>query len=113
MIEILRKTDLTSITHYPKSVVDTIRQSVSNLDEAYGADRTRDGDGGLELIVETEDELRALIQSLPYGDLPESAEELAPDFIHAVYVVGNERTLDIFTPKKWATKSMLEELAKC
>lgn len=112
MIEILRLSDLTRITHYPQVVVDTIRKSVAILDDAYGKDRSRDGDGGLELIVEKEEELANLIQSLPYGDLPEFAEVIHQDFLHAVYIVSNERSLDVFTPLEWATQAMKEAMSQ-
>ena len=111
MIEILRQSDLAKVAHYPKSVVDEIRKSVAILDEAYGTDRTRDGDGGLVLIAETEADLFRLIQSLPWGDIPEVAE-LIDGYVHALYLINNDRGLDIFTPKEWATKSMLEVMEK-
>lgn len=112
MIEILRLSDLTKVTHYPHAVIETIRQSIVTLNEAYGADRTRNGDGGLELIVESEDELSTLLQTLPYGDLPEFAEVIHQDFLHAVYVVSDDRTIDVFLSKEWATQSMLEVMKK-
>ena len=112
MIEILRLADLTKITHYPHAVVDTIRKSVTFMDAAYGNDRTRNGDGGLELIVETAEELQALLQTLPWGDVPETAEEIYPDFIHAIYILSNDRSISVSLPKKWATKAMLEVLDK-
>ena len=112
MIEILRKSDITRITHYPKAVIETIRESVRILDEAYGTDRTRDGDGGLEFVIEKEAELQLLLQTLPYGDCPESAEEIYPDFLHVMYLVSNERTISVSLSKEWATKSMLEVIGK-
>ena len=112
MIEILRQSDLVKITHYPKAVVDTIRESVRILDEAYGADRARDGDGGLEFVVESQEELQALLQTLPFGDCPEFAEEIYPNFLRVLYIISNERTIEICLPKEWATKSMLEVIGK-
>lgn len=110
MIEILRLSDLAKITHYPYDVVETIRQTVINMDSVYGSSRTSDGDGGIELIVESEDELHALLQTLPFGDIPESVEIVHQDFLHAIYLSNNERSVDVFLPKEWATKNMLEVL---
>jgi hypothetical protein len=110
MIEILNLSDLAKITHYPRAVVETIRQSIINLDTAYGTDRTRDGDGGLELIVESEEELQSLIQTLPYGDTPECSEVIHRGYIRAVYVINNNRTIDVSLPRAWATQNMLEVL---
>lgn len=110
MIEILRLSDLAKITHYPHAIVDTIRQSVINLDAVYGSSRTRDGDGGIEVIVESENELHALLQTLPFGDMPESVEVIHQDFLRAIYLINNDRSIDFFLPKEWATKKMLEVL---
>jgi hypothetical protein len=110
MIEILRLSDLTSIKHYPNAVIETIKRSVEILDNAYGAERTRDGDGGLELIVESETELKNVIQSLPFGDLPEVVDEIHERFIRAIYLVSNERSISVMLPKEWATSQMSEVL---
>ncbi len=113
MIEILKLSDITQVTHYPKAVVDTIRQFVLNMDTAYGSDRSRDGDGGVELIIESEDELLNVLQALPYGDTPESAEVVHRDFLHAVYIIHNDRSISIFLPIQWATTPMREVLKPC
>jgi len=113
MIEILRQSDLGKIAHYPHPVFERIRKNVTFMDAAYGADRTRDGDGGLELVFESEAELQPFLQTLPWGDSPETAEEIHPNFIHAIYIISNDRSISVSLPKKWATKSMLEVLEQC
>ena len=110
MIEILRKIDLARVAHYPREIVETIQNSIVRLDREYGTNRTRNGDGGLELIVESEEELCTLLKTLPFGDIPESVEVLHRDFLHVVYLISNERSISVCLPKKWATKSMLEVL---
>ena len=112
MIEILRLSDLTRITHYPKEVVEAIRKSVTLLDSAYGVTRTKEGDGDLEIIVETEAELQALIQSFYWGDVPEFAELVHQDFIRATYILTNDRGIEVYLPKEWATQAMKEVMEK-
>ena len=109
MIEILRQSDLSKIAHYPKSVVDAIQQSITILDENYGTDRTRDGDGGLDLVIETESDLQSLMQTLFWGDVPEFSE-IIDGYVHALYLVNNDRGLDVFLPEEWATKGMKEAM---
>lgn len=110
MIELLRLSDLTNAAHYPQTVLNAIRQSVAILDEAYGLDRTRDGDGGLMLIAETAEEVQSLIQSLPWGDLPEYVEVVDSEFIRALYIVSSERSIELYLRRAYATKQMMEGL---
>lgn len=110
MIEILRLSDLTKAAHYPQSVVDAIRQSVTILDEAYGIERTRDGDGGLMMIAEMAEEVQKIIQSLPWGDVPEYVEAVHSDYIRSMYLINNDRSIEVYLPKEWATQAMKEAM---
>lgn len=101
MINVLRKDDLACIDFLPKEVVEVLLDTIDVLDEAYGATRSLNDDGGYICIVETLEEVFKLKEETLKGLVYEFSDLLHQDekstYHSTLYMLSSDYSLVVVT----------------
>lgn len=97
---------------FPDEVFTELLRGSAVLDSEHGEDRDYYESGGYSIVIETADDLLALLETINIYSRPcEWATRLGSSgFISALYLFGNDYSIMVFMPQVIAPQAILNEL---